>query len=130
MRRFLVMLVVLAGSAVVGVPGASSQPLVSISIVDDPRPQEAWGFAPATRRVPVGTWVTWSNDGSEAHTVTATDGSFDSGNLNPSEGFSWQFDQNGTYEYVCSLHDWMVGKVIVGTGVAPAPPPVDESSDG
>jgi plastocyanin len=107
-------------------PGAvptSSQALVSISIVDDPRPVEQWGFAPANRRVPVGSWVTWSNDGYDAHSVTSVDGSFDSSVLNPSEGFSWYFDQDGTYEYVCALHDWMVGSVIVGSGIAPQPPP-------
>jgi plastocyanin len=67
--------------------------MVSINIVDDPRPQDQWGYAPTMRRVDPGTWVTWSNSGSDAHSVTAADGPFDSGVLNPSEGFSWYFDQ-------------------------------------
>jgi plastocyanin len=104
-------------------PGVGAADLVSISIVDAPRPQPKWGFAPGTRRIPPGSWVTWSNDGQDAHTVTAMDGSFDSGNLDPSEGFSWFFDQPGTFEYVCALHTWMTGKIIVGNGIAPAPPP-------
>jgi plastocyanin len=93
--------------------------MVSVDIVDDPRPVEKWGYAPASRKVATGTWVTWSNNGYDTHSVTATDESFDSGLLNPSEGFSWYFDQDGTYEYVCTLHTWMTGKVVVGSGVAP-----------
>ena len=93
---------------------------ISVNIVDAPRPQPKWGYAPRTQTVAPGTWVTWSNNGQDAHTVTALDGSFDSGNLDPSEGFSWYFDQPGTYVYVCALHDWMTGKIVV-TGEAPAP---------
>jgi plastocyanin len=102
---------------------AAAVELVSINIVDAPRPQEKWGYAPATRRIQPNTWVTWSNNGQDAHTVTALDGSFDSGNLDPSDGFSWFFDQPGTFEYVCALHTWMTGKIVVGNGIAPAPPP-------
>jgi plastocyanin len=86
---------------------------VSVSIVDAPRPQEKWGFAPTTMTVPAGTWVTWSNTGGESHTVTAVDDSFDSGNLDPSEGFSWFFDTPGSYQYTCSYHSWMTATVVV-----------------
>jgi plastocyanin len=102
---------------------------VSISIVE-PRAQSSWGYAPASRKIAPGTWVTWSNDGQDAHTVTANDGTFDSGNLDPSEGFSWYFDQAGTWQYTCTLHPWMVGTIIVGNGagqVAPTPPPDNDT---
>jgi plastocyanin len=123
-RRWFLPAAVFATASLFAASNAAAQStLVSVNIVDDPRPQDKWGYAPGSRRVPVGTWVTWSNSGYEAHTVTALDGSFDSGELNPSEGFSWYFDQDGTYQYVCALHTWMTGKVIVGTGVAPDPPP-------
>ena len=104
---------------------------VAVNIVDAPRPQPKWGYAPTTRKIQPGTWVTWSNSGQDAHTVTAMDGSFDSGNLDPSEGFSWFFDQPGTFEYVCTLHEWMVGKIVVGDGGPPAdtsPLPTDGSA--
>lgn len=99
--------------------------LASVNIVDAPRPQPKWGYAPAVSKVAAGTWVTWSNNGQDAHTVTAVDGSFDSQNLDPSEGFSWFFDQPGTFQYVCALHPWMTGKIVVGDGIAP-PPPVED----
>jgi plastocyanin len=92
----------------------------SVTIVDAPRPQTLWGYAPATRTIAAGTWVTWSNDGQDAHTVTAVDGAFDSGDLGPSEGFSWYFDQPGTFEYVCTLHPWMTGKIVVAGGDQPS----------
>jgi plastocyanin len=108
---------------------------VSVNIVDTPRPQLKWGYAPATRKLDPGTWVTWSNNGEDPHTVTAVDGSFDSGNLDPSEGFSWFFDQPGTFQYICALHPWMTGKIIVGDGVGLPPadqvaPPTDSPTSG
>jgi plastocyanin len=109
--------------------GASAAALVSVNIVDTPRPQDRWGYSPVTRKVAPGTWVTWSNAGTDTHTVTAVDGSFDSGDLDPSEGFSWYFDQPGTFEYVCTLHPWMTGKIVVGDGVAPTPVPDDSAPD-
>jgi len=112
--------------AALSVSGGHAQtlgPSVSISIVE-PKDQAKWGYAPATRRVAPGTWVTWSNDGQDEHTVTADDGSFDSANLDPSQGFSWFFDQPGvTVHYTCALHPWMTGTIVV-TG-DPAPPPDD-----
>jgi plastocyanin len=106
----LVLMLLLAASAV---GTAAAIDMVSVDIVDAPRPQPKWGFAPGVRRIEPGTWVTWSNSGQDPHTVTALEGSFDSGNLDPSEGFSWFFDQPGTYAYVCALHPWMKGKIVV-----------------
>jgi plastocyanin len=99
---------------------------VSVDIVDEPRPQDKWGYAPAARKIAAGTWVTWSNNGYDAHSVTAADGAFDSGTLNPSEGFSWYFDQDGSYEYLCSLHPWMTARIVVGDGVVPEATEVPE----
>jgi plastocyanin len=108
---------VMVGGVVLGLLGtaahADDPTLVSVSIVDTPRLQANWGFAPREITVAPGAWVTWSNDGYDAHTVTAADASFDSGELQPSEGFSWYFDQPGTYEYICQLHPWMKGRISV-----------------
>ena len=116
--RALLAAAVLAGTLLGGgVASADS----SVSIVDAPRPQPKWGYGPATVRVAPGSWVTWSNVGGDTHTVTAADGSFDSGPLDPGEGFSWYFDQPGRFAYVCSLHPWMKGTVVVGDAAGPAP---------
>jgi plastocyanin len=114
-----------------GTTNAFAADLASVNIVDAPRPQPKWGYAPAISKVAAGTWVTWSNNGQDAHTVTAVDGSFDSQNLDPSEGFSWFFDQPGTFQYLCALHPWMTGKIVVGDGIAAQPvedvPPADSA---
>src|SRR6202165_2887988 len=73
----------------------------------EPKVQSKGAYAPGTVRVQHGTWITWSNAGQDPHTVTAVDGSFDSGNLDPSQGFSWFFSDPGTFPYVCTLHPWM-----------------------
>jgi len=106
-----------------GSASAQGIQMTSVDIIDTPRPLERWGYAPRTQRITPGTWVTWSNAGQDAHSVTAFDGSFDSAELQPSEGFSWFFEQPGTFEYFCTLHDWMLATVVVGDGVAPAPVP-------
>jgi plastocyanin len=111
----------LSGSSAFAAPD-----MASVNIVE-PRVQSRWGYAPDTLRIQPGTWITWSNAGQDPHTVTAIDGSFDSGDIAPSEGFSWYFTDPGTIEYVCALHTWMTGKIIVGSGiVVEAPPPVDD----
>jgi nitrite reductase (NO-forming) len=63
--------------------------------------------------IPVGTTVTWTNDDSTMHTVTAVDGSFDSGYYGEAESWSYTFSDPGEFEYYCLPHPWMRAKVIV-----------------
>jgi plastocyanin len=70
-------------------------------------------YKPATITVAPGTTVTWTNDDPVVHTVTADDGSWDSGNLSQSQTFTKTFETAGTYTYHCTVHPWMVGTVIV-----------------
>lgn len=63
--------------------------------------------------VPLGSTVAWTNLDTVAHTVTAVDGSFDSGNMIPNETWTFRFDVPGEYEYFCAPHPWMRAKVIV-----------------
>jgi plastocyanin len=76
--------------------------------------------------VPVGTTVEWSNDGREPHTVTADDGSFDSGNLDGGQVFSRTFGEPGAYAYYCRYHGsagglGMSGVILVGDAALPSP---------
>ncbi len=65
-------------------------------------------------QIKVGETVTWTNDDpSGVHTVTAVDGSFDSGRLAHGEQWSHTFTEAGEFEYRCSPHPWMRAKVIV-----------------
>ncbi len=70
-------------------------------------------FIPKEMNVPVGTTVTWTNVDSVAHTATSDDGAFNSGNLNPGQGYSYQFEKAGTFHYTCSYHPGMKGTIVV-----------------
>lgn len=67
--------------------------------------------------IKVGDTVTWINNDSSPHTVTSSsnDGSitFDSDVLRRGETFSFTFDKEGQYPYLCTLHPSMVGTVVV-----------------
>lgn len=67
--------------------------------------------------IKVGDTVTWINNDSSPHTVTSSsnDGSitFDSDVLRRGETFSFTFDKEGQYPYLCTFHPSMVGTVVV-----------------
>ncbi len=104
----------------------------TVVVIDDeptggPPPMEATvtlideSFQPPALEVAVGTTVTWENiDGDDDHTVTATDGTFNSGVLPAGSAFEHSFDAPGTYPYFCAIHPEMEGTVTV-VGDAPAP---------
>jgi len=74
---------------------------------------QGMSFRPGNLEVPAGTTVTWNNDDNDIHTVTADNGSFDSGDLDPGERYQYTFTQPGTYSYHCQRHVGMVGTVTV-----------------
>lgn len=75
---------------------------------------KGFSFQPEILKVKVGAKVTWTNDDTVAHTVTADTTSFASGNLQPGGSFSFTFTRPGTYAYHCSIHPSMHGSVVVG----------------
>jgi plastocyanin len=78
-------------------------------------------FQPPDLEVAVGATVTWENiDGDDDHTVTSTDGVFNSGVLPAGSSFEHTFDAPGAYPYVCAIHPEMQGTVTV-VGDVPAP---------
>jgi plastocyanin len=81
-----------------------------------------FAFDPATVTIQVGDTVTWTNQDAIAHTATAGDGSFDTGNIGPSTTASATFDTAGTFAYHCSIHRTMTGTVVVEAAAGtPAP---------
>ena len=70
-------------------------------------------FSVATLTVSSGTTVTWTNNDGMTHTVTADDGSFNSGNIAPGESFSHTFSGMGTYAYHCYIHSNMKASIVV-----------------
>ncbi len=73
-----------------------------------------FAFSPTTIKVKKGTTVTWTNNDSVGHTVTATSGGgFDSGTLDSGQSYSFTFTAAGTFSYKCNIHPDMMGTVIV-----------------
>ena len=83
-----------------------------------------FAYSPASMSVVAGTTVTWVNDGAALHTVTASDGSWDSGLVLAGGTFTRRFGTPGTYLYLCGLHPSMTGVVRVSgpNGATPPPP--------
>ena len=76
-------------------------------------------YVPYEVKIATGGTVTWSNDDSAAHTVTAghmpegPSGVFDSSLFMAGNTFSHTFEKSGEYPYFCMVHPWMTGTVIV-----------------
>jgi amicyanin len=71
-----------------------------------------FAFDPATLTVKTGTTVVWTNNDVVAHTVTFTNVA-NSPVLNRGDTFSRTFTAPGTFSYICSIHPFMHGTVVV-----------------
>ena len=81
-------------------------------------------FVPSEVSVDVGGSVTWTNDDSLLHFVTAGEvrgdttgydypNGFESPLMNPGESYTVEDLKEGTYPYFCTVHPWMVGTLYV-----------------
>jgi len=99
-------------------PNASVQPLENQTTVSSGDVLEVradivgFAFKPDVIEVKKSMKVTWTNRDSVSHTVTSA-GNFDSGIIKPGDSWSKVFDTPGTYDYICSIHPMMKGKVVV-----------------
>ena len=59
-------------------------------------------FLPARLEVAAGTTIVWSNNGQVSHTVSAKDGSFDSGLIEPGARRGLTFSRAGTFPFNCT----------------------------
>lgn len=63
--------------------------------------------------ISAGTTVQWTNNDPLIHTVTADDGSWDSGPIEPGQSWSHTFTQAGEFAYHCTPHPFMKALVVV-----------------
>ena len=70
-------------------------------------------FEPSTLAIRAGETVRWFNDDALPHTVSAADGSWESGNLSSGQAFERRFATAGSYAYLCRYHPGMVGTIEV-----------------
>ena len=108
--RFLLPLAALAAFVVAGCGGAdqSGEPVATTKVTM----AKSYRFDPHTIEIEAGQSVTWTNEDNFTHTVQV-DGQEDH-EVEPGESVSLEFDEPGTYHYVCRLHRQdMDGEVIV-----------------
>lgn len=72
-----------------------------------------FAFAPPDLTIAAGTTVTWKNEDDEVHRVTDDHKALSSAALDTDDSYSHTFTKPGVYHYFCSVHPYMVGKIIV-----------------
>lgn len=72
-----------------------------------------FAFLPATLAIAPGQTVTWSNDDGAPHGLAYKDGAAGTDVLLPGATFSRTYDKPGTFDYLCAVHPYMTGKVVV-----------------
>jgi YVTN family beta-propeller protein len=78
-----------------------------------------FAFTPAVLEVSAGETVTWVNEDGAPHGIAVRDG-MTSDTVMPGSSYSGRFDGPGNYDYLCSIHPYMSGKILV-TRSQPAP---------
>ena len=107
-------LVTLAAVAALATPhGAAAQVEVE---------QAFTAFKPPVIDIVTGDRVRWRNASLRPHTVSAGDGTFDSGRMSPGQTYTRAFGARGTSPYHCRLHAGMTGEVRVHDVLLRPPP--------
>ena len=70
-------------------------------------------FGPDKLTIVKGTEVTWTNQDDIPHSIVLMGTGVHSKALDTDNSFSYQFDKTGTFAYVCGLHPFMHGQIVV-----------------
>jgi plastocyanin len=71
-------------------------------------------FSPMHAAVAPGSTVSVTNKDSVTHTLTATGGQFDTGDIGAGQTKTFTAPMKaGTYTYICNIHQYMMGTVVV-----------------
>ncbi len=89
--------------------GASAMKAASVSITI-----QNFMFMPMKVVVKPGETIKVTNKDSVTHTLTASDGKFNTGDVMPHQTKSFKAPTKpGTYDYICSIHQYMTGEIVV-----------------
>jgi plastocyanin len=113
-------------------PMPSSEPMASASASEDAMASHDMGgmgetitvditnfvFVQEAIEINVGDTVEWVNNDATRHTITSgtddtADGTFDSGDVEAGDSFSFTFTEAGDFAYFCDIHPTMTGTVTV-----------------
>lgn len=72
-------------------------------------------FTPDNLTIQSGDKVTWTNQDQDPHNIMdkATPKEFHSAALDTKDSYSFTFTKAGTYDYFCTFHPTMLGKIVV-----------------
>ena len=73
-----------------------------------------FAYLPDPLQAQAGMTLTVKNLDDAAHTLTADDDVFDTGNMNGGVTKTIELDEPGRYAYHCAIHDYMTGVIRVG----------------
>lgn len=83
-------------------------------------PSNGQNFSPSKVGISEGGTVIWSNDDDTLHTVTSgtpeggnSGTEFDSSYISAGKTFEHTFNSKGSFDYYCTLHPFMKGKIVV-----------------
>lgn len=82
-------------------------------------------FDPFDLTVQPGKTVVWAHEGANPHTVSADDGSFESGTMINGQTFEHTFTTVGSFSYICRVHAGMAGVINVVAPTGPQPTTID-----
>jgi plastocyanin len=94
----------------------------NISIVFGAISRTIDAYQPNPAYIESGQTIIWTNNDNFIHTVTQKPfpddsetfpSKFDSGIFNKGQSFVHSFNEEGRYDYYCTIHPWMVGQVFV-----------------
>jgi plastocyanin len=105
--------VVAAKDTTAATTSAATTAAAASAVVKNEISIKANAFSPDNLSIKVGDTVTWVNNDSYSHTVKAVKGEFDSGDMASGAKFSFTFGKEGTYDYICGIHTFMTGKIVV-----------------
>lgn len=74
-----------------------------------------YAFRPGVLTIAKGTTVVWINRDDDVHTIKSQDGPemFQSPALDTASKYEFTFHHPGTYHYICSVHPYMRGVIVV-----------------
>jgi plastocyanin len=95
------------GSSGSGAAGASAARTNSLTISN-------FMFSPMHASVAPGSTISVTNKDSVTHTLTATGGQFNTGDIGPGQTKTFTAPSKaGSYGYICNIHQYMMGTIVV-----------------
>jgi alcohol dehydrogenase (cytochrome c) len=103
-----------ASATTTGTTSPSSTSQIKIPLQASEKPSGQGNYQPEDPEVSPGATITWVNQDTVAHTATARDGSFDTGNINGGTSGTATVQRQGKVDYYCTIHPWMVASLTIG----------------